>query len=137
MFIVSRSLLHAKVYPIVEKIRGRLVEFGFAIIIYTAVGLNSDVLFANFDVLFSISAVLIFSIFGLGSLHRIIAKRFNINRQVIISQNLLLTVKSAGFSASTALAIFGKEASLPAAIYSIIGLIYLLYLSIGKELKSV
>lgn len=136
-FIVSRSLLHAKVYPIVEKIRGRLVEFGFAIIIYTAVGLNSDVLFANFDVLFSISAVLIFSIFGLGSLHRIIAKRFNINRQVIISQNLLLTVKSAGFSASTALAIFGKEASLPAAIYSIIGLIYLLYLSIGKELKSV
>lgn len=134
-FFISRFLLFKKVYPVVEKIRGRLVEFGFAIIIYIAVGLNRDVLFANFDILASISTVLVISIFGLGGLHRIVSKRLNINKQVIISQNLLLTVKSAGFSASTSLIIFGKEAALPAAIYSIIGLFYLLYLSISNELK--
>ena len=135
-FMISRLLLYKKVYPVVVKIRGRLVEFGFAIIIYIAVGLNRDVLFTDFNILASISIVLIISIFGLGAVHRIISKQLNINKQVVISQNLLLTVKSAGFSASTSLVIFGKEAALPAAIYSIIGLVYLLYLSAGIEFKK-
>jgi BASS family bile acid:Na+ symporter len=135
-FLSSRRLLHKKIYPSVLKIRGRLVDFGFALIIYTAVGLNRSVFFENFEILGLITFIFVISMFGLGSLHGFISKRLNTKKEIIVSQNLLLTVKSSGFTASTSMAIFGKEAAVPSAILAVLVLIYLLYLSVRNELKA-
>ena len=121
---------------VVKGWRRVFVDFGFAIIIYTAVGLNREVFFDNFEVLALISTILFVTIFGLGSFYRIVSKRLNINKQIAVSQNLLLTIKSSGFTASTSLVIFGKEAAIPSAILSILVLVYLLYLSISNDLKQ-
>lgn len=135
-FLISRLLLHKKIYPTVLKIRGRLVDFGFALIIYTAVGLNRSVFFENFEILALISFIFAVSMFGLGSLHGFISKRLNTKKETIVSQNLLLTVKSSGFTASTSMAVFGKDAAVPSAILAVLVLVYLLYLSIRNQLKS-
>ncbi len=135
-FLISRVLRHKKVYQSVVKIRGRVIDFGFALIIYTAVGLNRSVFFENFGVLAIISIIFVIAMFGLGGIHNIISKRIKTNKEIAISQNLLLTVKSSGFTASASLAIFGKEAAVPSAIMAVFVLIYLLYLSLINELKK-
>jgi len=135
-FLLSRLLILPKIYPTIIKIRGKLVDFGFALIIYTAVGLNRSVFFENFEILALISFIFILSMFGIGALHGIISKRLKTTKEIAISQNLLLTVKSSGFTASTSMAIFGKEAAIPSAILAVLVLVYLLYLNIRSEVNA-
>lgn len=135
-FLISRVLRTKKVYPLVEKIRGRIVDIGFAIIIYIAVGINRQVFFNNFDVLAIISLLFFVSMFLLGALYNFFAHKLHINPSVRVSQNLLLTVKSSGFTASVSLAIFGKEAAVPSAIMAVLVLVYLIYLSLRNQLKQ-
>ncbi len=134
-FIISRILLLPPLEKTIIKIRAKVVDFGFAIIIYTAVGLNSAVFFSNFDVLLSISMVLVLAMFLLGYLHEKIATKKGMANDIIVSQNLLLTIKSSGFTASASLAIFGREAAVPSAVLAVLVLVYLIYLSIRKEFK--
>jgi len=135
-FLISRLLRHKTVYQSIVKIRGRVVDFGFALIIYTAVGLNRSVFFENFEVLAVLSIIFIISMFGLGGIHKYLSNRIKTNKKIAISQNLLLTIKSSGFTASASLAIFGKEAAVPSAVMAVLVLVYLLYLSLINELKK-
>lgn len=135
-FLISRLLRIEKMYPLVEKIRGRVVDFGFAIIIYIAVGINRQVFFDNFEVLAIISLLFFVSMFLLGALYNILATYFQVNAAIRVSQNLLLTVKSSGFTASVSLAIFGKEAAVPSAIMAVLVLMYLIYLSVKNQIKQ-
>ena len=59
--ILSRLLLYRPILPTVQKIRGKIVDFGFAIILFTAIGLNRQVFFSNFDILALVSLVLFLS----------------------------------------------------------------------------
>ena len=54
----------------------------------------------------------------------------------LVSQKLLLTIKSSGFTASASMAIFGREAAVPSAVLAVLVLVYLLYLSIRNEIKQ-
>ena len=127
--IISRFLLWEPIKPSVEKVRGKIVDWGFALLIFTAVGLNRQVFFSNFEILFLVSLVLFLSIFGLGWLYEFIAARLGINKEVAMTQKLLLTIKSSGFAVVTALTLFGKEAAIPSAVMAVFVLLYLLYLS--------
>jgi bile acid:Na+ symporter, BASS family len=134
--VISRFLLYKPIKPIVEKVRGRFIDWGFALIIFTAVGLNRQVFFSDFQVLFVVSLVLVIAIWGIGFLFQSgIVPRLK-NKERAISQNLFLTVKSSGFTAATALALFGEKAAIPSAVMSVLILAYLLFLSIRTELKS-
>lgn len=135
-FLISRVLLWKPVYPLVEKARGRVVDFGFALIIYTAVGLNRSVFFGDFKVLAAISVILITTIFGLGMLHEWLSAKMGMAPPKAISQKLLLTIKSSGFTASASMAIFGREAAIPSAVLAVLVLVYLLYLSIRNDIKQ-
>jgi BASS family bile acid:Na+ symporter len=134
--IVSRLLLMNPVDIIVRTVRGKVVDIGFALIIYTAVGINSAVFFRNFDILMLITLVLIVGTFGIGSLFEYFMKRRNQQSDTIIPKILLLTIKSSGFSVVTAITLFGEKAAIPSAVLAVIVLLYLLFLTSRMEIKK-
>jgi BASS family bile acid:Na+ symporter len=125
--IISRFLLHKSVIKGVEKVRGKIVDWGFGLIIFTAVGLNRDVFFDNFDIIARITVVLALATFGLGFIYRRFISLLFRDKTVIISHVLLATIKSSGFSVVTAFSLFGKKAAIPSAVLAVIVLLYLLY----------
>ncbi|PKQ64800.1 hypothetical protein BZG02_02790 [Labilibaculum filiforme] len=133
---ISRLLLWKPIKPTVEKARGKIVDWGFALLIFTAVGLNRQVFFSNFDVLLLVSLVLFLGIFGLGWIYELLTRTLKVKAPVAITQNLLVTIKSSGFAVVTALTLFGEEAAIPSAVMAVFVLAYLLYLSIRKELRD-
>jgi len=134
--LISRLLLWKPIKPTVEKVRGRIVDWGFALIIFTAVGLNRQVFFSNFEVLLLVSLVLILGTFGLGLVFEQFCRKIGVKTPVAITQNLLVTIKSSGFAVVTALTLFGEEAAIPSAVLAVVVLAYLLFLSIRKEFKD-
>ncbi len=134
--IISRFLLWEPIKPTVEKVRGKIVDWGFALLIFTAVGLNRQVFFSNFEVLFLVALVLFLSIFGLGFVYEKMAPKLRISKEIAMTQKLLLTIKSSGFAVVTALTLFGKEAAIPSAVMAIFVLLYLLYLSFRMEFRK-
>lgn len=134
--LISRFLLWNPIKPTVEKVRGRIVDWGFAFIIFTAVGLNRQVFFSNFEILLLVSLVLFLGIFGLGWIFTLLSRKLGVKTSIATSQNLLVTIKSSGFSVVTALTLFGEEAAIPSAVLAVVVLSYLLYLSFRKEFKN-
>ncbi len=134
--LLSRLLLWHKIKACTEKLRGRVVDWGFALIIFTAVGLNQQVFLSNFGNLFVIFVVLFLGIFGLGFVFEILSRKINIPKPHAISQNLLLTTKSSGFAIVTALSLFGKEVAIPSAVLSVVIVAYLLFLSIREKIRD-
>ena len=134
--IISRFLLWKPIKPTIEKTRGKIVDWGFALLIYTAVGLNRQVFFSNFEVLLLVSLVLFLGIFGLGWFYEMFSRKVGIPAPIAMTQNLLVTVKSSGFAVVTALTLFGTEAAIPSAVMAVFVLMYLLYLSIRKEFND-
>jgi len=134
--IVSRFLLYKPVFKYVSIIRGKVVDWGFAIIIFTAVGMNRNVFFSNPRILFLSSIILLIATFGMGTIFEFLSKKMNISYEQTVPKVLLLTIKSSGFSVVTAMTLFGTEAAIPSAILAVIVLLYLLYLSIRLELKN-
>ena len=134
--IASRLLLYKPIFKYVAKIRGKVVDWGFAIIIFTAVGMNRDVFFSDPKILILSSIVLLTGTFVIGSLYELLSKKTGVKYERSITQVLLLTIKSSGFSVVTAMTLFGKEAAIPSAILAVIVLLYLLFLSIRLEFKK-
>lgn len=127
--LLSRLLLLKPIFRYILPLRGKIVDWGFALIIYTAVGLNRDVFFEAPRALFSSSLVLFISIFVLGYAWEYMVIKTTGNKVLAISQSMLATVKSSGFAAVTALSLFGTRAAIPSAALAIFVLGYLLSLS--------
>lgn len=124
--ILSRLLILKKVKPFVDKIRGKVVNWGFAIILYTAVGLNREAIFSDYKTSLLISIVLIITMFVGGFIFELLTKK-RIRKDVRISQNLIFTIKSSGFAAGTSLTLFGGKSALPAAFLSVFVIVYLMF----------
>lgn len=135
-FLLSRFLRHPMVLAKVEKARGVVVDWSFAFLIFVAVGLNREVFFSNPEVLLRVSSVLIAGTFVLGLSYQAIFQKLGGSREVGVSQNLLATIKSSGFSVFTSISLFGREAAVPSAVLAVVVLVYLLFLSIRFELKN-
>lgn len=133
--LISRLLLIKPIKPFTEKFRGKIVNWGFAIIIFIAVGINRHVFLSNFDVLLRVSLVLFISMFVLGQVYDFILKKMGVEPKERLSQNLILVLKSSGFSVVTALQLFNEEVVIPSAVMSVFVLAYLLFLSFKKHLS--
>ncbi|MEJ5315409.1 MAG: hypothetical protein WHS63_00225 [Tenuifilum sp.] len=127
--VVSRFLLWKPIKPFIEKVRGKVVDWGFAILIFVAVGLNRQVFFSSPAILLSITGILIVTIFGLGHFTNILARHLKISQEKRIPMVMLVGIKSSGFSVFTALTLFGKEAAIPSAVMAVVVLLYLIFLS--------
>lgn len=131
--VVSRFLLWKPVKPVTEKVRGKVVDWGFALLIFVAVGLNRQVFFSSPTLLLSIAGILAISIFGLGHFTNIVARYLKIPQDKRIPMVMLVGIKSSGFSVFTALSLFGKEAAIPSAVTAVIVLLYLIFLSFKSK----
>ncbi len=134
--LISRLLLIKKLKNFAVKARGRVVDFGFGAIIFIAVGVNRNVFFNDFDLVFQSSIVLISSIFGLGLIYEFFRYRLFNNRAATISETLMITTKSSGFAAATALSLSGSSTAVPSAVLSVLVLAFLLYQSFKFEIRK-
>jgi BASS family bile acid:Na+ symporter len=134
--IVGQILRYKKIFPIIHVVRGKIVDWGFALLIFVAVGVNRQVFFSNPTVLLLVVTTIALITFGLGAVYELIAKKMGIEPPVRITQNMLSTIKSSGFSVFTALTLFGQEAAIPSAVLAIMVLIYLIYLSVKSNKQS-
>ncbi len=134
--LLSRLLILKKIKPFVEKNRGKIVNWGFAIIVYTVIGLNRKAIFAELDILLKISGIFFVSMFVTGFLYEILFRR-KIDKETRISQNLMFTIKSSGYAAGTALAVFGERSALPSAFLAVFVLLYLIIFGVvNSSIKS-
>ncbi len=133
--VLSRLLLIKKIYPTTEKIRGKVVDWGFALIIYTAIAINRDILFSDWIYVAKITGILIIPIFLTGIFFLFITRK-NKNKELQISKNLMLTIKSSGFAIAVTLILFDQKSAVPATIMSILVLIWLISLNIYYSRKN-
>ncbi len=134
--LLAQVLRTKRLFPTIQKIRGKVVDWGFALLIFVAVGVNRDVFFTNPKTLLLVVITIAAGTFGLGLIFNLIAKRLKIPSDLTITQNMLATIKSSGFSVFTALALFGKEAAIPSAILAVMVLVYLIFLSLRTSNSS-
>ncbi len=130
--VLSRILLIGKIRDQIEKVRGKVVDWGFATLIFIAIGVNRAVFFHQSNMLIGIAVVLLISHFVTGILHEYLFNRISKDKAILTSDNLLLTIKSSGFAVVSALELFGQKAAIPTAVLPIFVLLYLLYLSFRK-----
>lgn len=130
--VISRLLLIHPIDKGIKKIQGKVVDYGFACLIFIAVGVNRTVFFEQTNILLGIAIVLFISHFVVGYAHEKLIGKWTKNEALLISDNLLLTIKSSGFAVVTALQLFGQKAAIPTAVLPIFVLIYLIFLSVRK-----
>lgn len=128
--LIAQLLRLKRILPFIQKIRGKVVDWGFALLIFVAVGVNRQVFFTNPIILILVFTTIFLTIFGLGVFHEIIAKKLKVDDSERITQSMLIAIKSSGFSVFTALSLFGQEAAIPSAVLAIVVLFYLIYLSL-------
>ncbi len=133
--ILSRFLLFKKLLPITEKIRGKVVDWGFALIIYTAVAINRDIIFNDISNVLKTSAILFLAIFLSGIIHMIITRKQKA-KKLQISKTLMLTIKGSGFAIAVTLILFEQKSAIPAAVMSIMVLLWLITLNIYYSRKK-
>jgi len=131
--LLSRLLRLKATAKFAERARGRVTDWGFALLIYTSIGLNKDLIFSDIDLLIRLLLVFGISMFGLGILYNVLMKK-RLAADKIISRNLMLTTKSTGFSVAAALAIFDERAAIPAAVLSVVVLFYLMSVNLLQRL---
>lgn len=131
--IISRFLLWKPLFKYIEPIRGKVVDWGFAILIFVAVGLNREVFFTEPLLLVKVSLILLTATFVLGFVYTKIANKVGVLHSIITSQSMLVAIKSSGFSVFTAITLFGKEAAIPSAVMAVVVLLYLIYLSLKSK----
>ncbi len=134
--IVSRFLLMAPLFKVVDKIRGKVVDWGFAVLIFIAVGLNRQVFFSEPAILLRIALILFVTHFVMGLIYEKLFLFLKRDKVKVMSENLLLTIKSSGFAVVTAITLFGQKAAIPTAGLAIFVLLYLLFLSFRMEMKE-
>ncbi len=134
--LISRLLLLPAIKNTTFLLRGHVVNWGFAFIIFTAVGINRHVFFSNFSTLFQVAAILFLSIFVLGQVYDFVAKKMQVTKDNRMSQNLLLTLKSTGFAVVISFELFNEDAVIPSAVMSVFVLSYFLFLSFKESWKN-
>jgi len=128
--VVARLVALTRLKAWVERWRGTVVNYGFALLFYTIVGLNRDALLAQPTVAMRGALIAVLCSFGLGLGLDSLLKRRGVDRQRRISYVLLATIKNTALAAATALALFGERAALPAAIVSAVNVIYMMWLGV-------
>ena len=135
--LLSRLLIIKKIYPITEKVRGKVVDWGFGFIIYIAIAINRDIIFSDITTVLKSAFVLIIAIF-ISSIAYLFITRKTKNKKIQVSKNLMLTMKSSGFAIAVTIILFEQKTAIPATVMSIIVLLWLISYNIyySKKYKN-
>jgi BASS family bile acid:Na+ symporter len=128
--VLSRLLIASPLKGPVERWRGKIVNWAFALVIFTIIGLNRDVFLRQPQVVVLISVITVARSFGLAFVLEKALEKLQLDRATRVSYVLMGTLKNGGFAAGTALALFGERASVPTAVAAALAVPYLLWLGI-------
>ena len=131
----SRLLLFKDFYKSILAWKGTIVNWGFFVVIFTAIGLNQKSFLSQPDILIKISLIALISAFLGFPLLNLLLKKIGVNQEDRTSMILLGTIKNSGFAAALALTLFDETTSIPAAIFSAIYALYLIWLGGKHQIK--
>lgn len=131
--ILSRGILFLNWQDRLSPVRGLLTDWGFFIVLYSMIGVNRNLIFTNPLTVVPIAAIAFGTTFILGWLIQRICVLCRVDKKNVISLVLQGTLKNQGIAGGLAIALFAKEAALPSAIYSIIMILYIIWLDRRKQ----
>ena len=131
--ILSRMILYLNWQDRIAPIRGSLTNWGFFIVLYSIIGVNRDLIFSQPLTIIPVAGIAFATTFVLGWIIKKISVLFNVDKENIVSLVLQGTLKNQGISGGLAIALFAKEAAVPSAVYSILMILYIMWLDWRKS----
>ncbi len=125
---VSRIFRNPTLFKFTKKHQSLLIDLSFFILIYVVIGINKTVLIDDFNLSLLPLLVLSILLFPISMFLLYILKKIGISKSESTHFSLMLMVKNNGFSAVSALTLFGTAASIPSAALSVVLLVYLIAL---------
>lgn len=130
---VSRLLIRKGWSKRIESSRGALTNWCFFVALYTIIGLNRHIILTDSTTLLLVATIVVATTFILGLLIDGVCRLFQISTETRTSLVLLGTLKNQGLAGGLALTLFGQEASLPAAVSTMIMIFYIIWLDFKKR----
>ncbi|MBC7231877.1 MAG: hypothetical protein H5T68_01350 [Chloroflexi bacterium] len=134
---LSRLIMASPLDSAIKRWRGSIVNWAFALVIFTVIGLNRDRILQQPQVLVLLFFIGLCTNFGLGFVLEWALLRLGVHRAKRLTSILMGTIKNTSLTAATALALFSERASLPAAVVSVTNVLYLVWLGVwwggGKD----
>ncbi|MGC8809513.1 MAG: bile acid:sodium symporter family protein [bacterium] len=127
--IFSRVLIWIKVAPRLEPYKGKIINWGFFLVVYTIVGLNQELFLRQTYILLIPALIALGSTFLLGFIIDKISRLWHIDHPMRINLVLLGTHKNTGLAGGLALALYSEKTALPATITTVFMLVYVIWLS--------
>lgn len=130
---VSRLLIRKGWNRRIESSRGAITNWSFFVALYTMVGMNHNVILNQTTTLLAVASISVITTFVLGFLIDWVCSLIHIPRDTRTSLVLLGTLKNQALAGGLALTLFAHEASLPAAVSSMIMIAYVIWLDFKKR----
>ena len=135
--VVSRILRRASFFALLERHRGKVVNWSFFfVVVYALVGLNRDFFFGDPEPLLQASVVAFTTTFVLGEVIDRVARRAGADRADRITFALFGTRKNNGLAAGLAIAFFSHATALPSAILTPFAIAHFLWLDFHSRLRQ-
>jgi bile acid:Na+ symporter, BASS family len=131
--VASRIILYFNLQDRIAPVRGMLTNWGFFIVLYSIIGVNRDLLFAQPLIIVPIALVGFIATFALGFVIEKVGRLLKIEEKNLVSLMLLATFKNQGMAGGLAIALFNKETALPSAVYTIIMILYIIWLDLRRR----
>jgi BASS family bile acid:Na+ symporter len=133
--VLSRLIVASPWKAMAERWRGPVVNYTFALVMFTIIGANRDVLLRQPSLLLLCALIGLAGNFGLCLLLDQVLTRLRVARPQRMTMILMGTIKNTSLSGAVALALFGERASIPAAVISATNVLYMVWLGMrwGKE----
>lgn len=126
--LLSRLILFLKLQERIVPVRGVVTDWCFFIVVYTMVGMNQALIFSRPLLVLPVAGVIVAVTFGLGEVIERVGAFFHWDPKKRKGLILLGTLKNQGIAGGLALSLFEKEAALPSAVYSVVMIMYVLWL---------
>lgn len=127
--ICSRLLIWSKIARRLEPYKGKIVNWGFFLVVYTIVGLNQELFLKQTFTLLTPALIALGSTFFLGFIINMLLQLWHVDSSMRINLVLLGTHKNTGLAGGLALALYSEKTALPATLATIFMLIYVIWLS--------
>jgi bile acid:Na+ symporter, BASS family len=132
---LSRPLRHPQILPKVQKIKGKIINWGFFLIIVPIVGQSTQVMLNNPKLIWQSIVLFVITMFIAALIFNVAAKKLSFKPQRIITSSFFLTTKSSAFAAVVVFALQDEAAGIPAAVHAFFVTIFFLLYSNLKKIK--
>jgi bile acid:Na+ symporter, BASS family len=132
--IISRILRHKLLLHKVKSIKGKVINWGFFLIILPIVGLSRQVMFENLNLIWE--SMLLFAVVMVAwpVIFHWISFQTHTRRETVIADTFFLTTKSSAFAAVVVFATGQTAAGIPAAVHAFfVTIVFLVYSSLYKD----